>query len=94
MAVMHRFHPEYGEHMICARALLHHMRPLFATPPELKAIAKVQAKLETLGKKQPEKVSGRHIFLSDCYKALSEDQPPGTKLSQEVRLKVFQQHSS
>ena len=34
MAVLHRFHPDYSSTTICARALAHQLRTLFATPPE------------------------------------------------------------
>ena len=93
MAMLHRFHPDYSSSTICARALVHQLRNLFATPPEVKQQARTQTKLDKHDNKCPEKQGGRHAFLADCYASVAAELPAGTKLSNSLRKRVFQTHA-
>ena len=93
MAMLHRFHPDYNSSTICARALVHQLRNLFATPPEAKQKAKTQTQLDKHENKCPEKQGGRHVFLADCYASVAAELPAGTKLSNSLRKRVFQTHA-
>ena len=93
MAMLHRFHPGYSSSTICARALAHQLRNLFATPPEAKQKAKTQTQLDKHENKRPEKQGGRHAFLADCYASVAAELPAGTKLSNSLRKRVFQTHA-
>eukprot|EP00972_Heterocapsa_arctica_P112347 16431257-Heterocapsa_arctica.AAC.1 len=45
-----------------------------------------------MSRQVPERVSGRHMFLSDCYAAVASESPAGGRLSDSMRRKVFQRH--
>jgi hypothetical protein len=92
MSIIHKYHPEYGPAMLCSRSLVHQLRTLFAAPPELLKLAKLQSKLDQMSRQVPERVSGRHMFLTDCYAAVASQSPAGGRLSDSMRRKVFQRH--
>ena len=72
-ALVHRAHRDYGANMIAQRAFLHMTRALItydggrATSLQKRALT---AKLEKLRARQPQKITGRHMFLQHCQRAV------------------------
>ena len=63
-AVLHRYHPEYSVGLLSTRATLHQCRHLFQQPLDDRVAARAAQKLESMKRKAPEKVSGKHAFLA------------------------------
>ena len=93
MAMLHRFHPDYSSSTICARALVHQLGKLFATPPEAKQKARTKTQLDKHDNKCPETQGGRHVFLAGCYAPVAAELPAGAKLSNPLRKRMFQTHA-
>ena len=71
-AVVHKVHRQYGLNMLCQRAMIHMTRGLFPAPAEEAKDQRSQQRLTTLSKKQPQKISGRQVFMKDCMEVASE----------------------
>eukprot|EP00974_Lingulodinium_polyedra_P024829 2401071-Lingulodinium_polyedra.AAC.1 len=69
MAAIRRQHHYYGKEMLCQRAFIHMLRPLFHEPEKPKAQVAFEKALESRRKKQPQKITGRHAFLADLAAA-------------------------
>ncbi|CAK0909364.1 unnamed protein product [Prorocentrum cordatum] len=79
LTLMKRYHPDAGQETLIVRAGVHSMRLLL---PGLNALEKQAAvrreKLARLGRKCPEKITGRHIFLKELVDlAVSKRQARG-----------------
>ena len=71
-ATIHKFHPQLGSKWLARRAFLHQCRCLFQTSAEERRLAQLQAKLNRLLKKQPQRITGRQVFLRDLFHQLQE----------------------
>ena len=91
-AIIHRLHRQYGEETLCRRAMVHMMRCLFATDPTSSAETRVEARRKALAKWQPEKISGRHIFLADCM--AEAKQQAGDEMTKAVGIAVMRKHGA
>ena len=58
MAVLHRFHPDYGALTLLARALIHQCRGFFAALADAEYEERLVRKRKALERKQPDKVHG------------------------------------
>jgi hypothetical protein len=65
-SVIHKAHRFYGVEMLCQRSMIHMMRSLFPTQAEEVASQRLENRLDALGRKQPQKITGRHVFLAEC----------------------------
>ena len=75
VAVMHRTHSEYGADMLSQRAFVHMLRALFADPQaeaEASNMRRINAQLQTAGAKQPQRITGRHVFLADYLDSIKQ----------------------
>lgn len=92
-AVLHRYHPDYGVNMLTARATLHQCRHLFFDPPEVRKEARAAARVDTLSRKDPLKVSGKHVFLAELMQSAKASLPVGAKLPKAVVREVVKRHN-
>jgi hypothetical protein len=92
-AVLHKYHPEYSVAMLATRATLHHGRHFFLQPPEERVLGRADKKLDTLTRKAPEKVSGKHAFLAHLFEEAKEAVPRGAKLPTDTVRRIIAQHS-
>ena len=58
-------HKAYGEDMMRSRAFLLQLRPLLVDDLEHRKVASLQARLEQLDKKRPDRINGRHVLVQD-----------------------------
>ena len=91
MAVVHKLHKEYSAAVLSARSLLHQCRVLFQRPPVDTAARRLRTRFEHLEAARPERITGRHVFLSDCYDAVKEAR--GVEhLGNCMRLDIMKKH--
>jgi hypothetical protein len=87
MALVHRLHRYYSAQQLCQRAFIHAIRALAADPdddPAARSVRALDKKLVQLSRRQPQRITGRHIFLGDCQEALHTH----TSLSKRGKLQV------
>jgi hypothetical protein len=60
---LQRQHPEYESNTLTVRSSLASMSPLFALEPEEKALARAEAKLQSLRRKNPRKIGGKSCYV-------------------------------
>eukprot|EP00972_Heterocapsa_arctica_P089893 13260239-Heterocapsa_arctica.AAC.1 len=79
--------------MLATRATLHHCRHFFLQPPEERVEGRAAKKLDTLTRKVPEKVSGKHAFLAHLMEKAKEGVPSGAKLPRVTVMRIVAEHS-
>ena len=62
-AVLHRLHREYGPETLCSRTMVSFLKLFIGSDPIVKQEEKARKKLSLLGRKQPERASGRSHFV-------------------------------
>ena len=62
-SVLHRLHREYTPEILCSRTMVSFLKLLTGTDPHDKHEEKAKRKLTLLGRKQPERASGRSNFV-------------------------------
>lgn len=92
-AAMHKGHARLGPEQLCARSFLHSLRTLLQPPPPGRD-EQLQAQAESLKRKEPEKVSGRHMFFKELRAQAQSNLPQGEKLSLAVSQALLAQHGS
>ena len=70
-SLFHKFHKQYGNNMLTARAHLFMMRPLLHPNPSLKHAATTNEKIEKINRRLRARISGRHVFLGHFFAARS-----------------------
>jgi hypothetical protein len=65
-SVIHKAHRAYGVDMLCQRSMIHMMRALFPRQDEEVANQRLENRLEAISRKQPQKITGRHVFMAEC----------------------------
>jgi hypothetical protein len=90
-AAIHRAHRFYGRAMLTQRSMLCMLRPLFQKVEVGAALAKVARKVERLQSRQPQKVTGRHLFLRDSLREMP-DGPPAKR--QALGAQIMQAHGA
>ena len=78
MAVLHRQHKTLAGAMLATRAFLHAARPLVDHVPADRAIAKREARIENLKRKNPSKASGYHMFVAEMMELTRRKAGTGT----------------
>ena len=73
--------------------MVHMMRPLFATSAVEEQWSTPQKKANALASKQPQKITGRHVFLAEAMVAASQRSPDG-KLSHKSTKEVMAKHGT
>ena len=89
-SVIHKQHPELHASQLTCRSFLYQFRPLFAQPEEEAVVLQFQKQIDTVLAKQPEKSTGRQLFLQeamDAAKVLWE------RLSNDARIAIMQSHA-
>jgi hypothetical protein len=90
-AAIHRYHPEYSANILPARSQVSTLRRLLPRQStNQKAYCKLLAKQRKLTRKQPSKICGRHIFVSDLCKVVKRRL--GKFASRCVQNKIFEMH--
>eukprot|EP00972_Heterocapsa_arctica_P000701 101952-Heterocapsa_arctica.AAC.1 len=77
--------------MVAQRALVHMARTLLHAPPEEAQAVKLEQQLQALSKRRPERVTGRHVFLSDAMATIKGNEP---QVAQCMGKAVMQRHAS
>lgn len=91
MAVVHKLHRGYTASLLAARSLLHQCRVLFAKLREDTATRRLRARFEKLEAARPERITGRHVFLADCYSAVKKERQI-QQLPNDTRLDIMKRH--
>eukprot|EP00974_Lingulodinium_polyedra_P061083 5891625-Lingulodinium_polyedra.AAC.1 len=78
--------------MLAHRALLHQARHMFKATREEKYLQKLESKLGSLSKRQPQKAVGRHAFLAWLFEQVKA-QHAGAPVSASTKKAIMQQHS-
>ena len=94
IACIKKLHPECTGGVLAARAALHQQRAMFNASEGAKQVAKLEAQLQRQCRKQPEKITGRHVFLSDAFEALRSALPAGKSMTNAARIAVMQRHGA
>ena len=75
-ATIVRAHKQYGRNMLSQRSFIHMMRFMFPNAESVGAgRSRSDARLECLMGMQPQKITGRHVFLADLQAALATAVP-------------------
>ena len=91
LAIQARFHPQLGQVSLIDRASIHQVRPLFTANAENKRLMNLEKQHAKLAQKVPNRVSGRHMFLQDCFAAhRSLEEVP---MSNPLRQLIMQAHA-
>ena len=96
LAVLRRWHPEYGQDTLVARALLVHIcRLLPSMSQEEKQLARLSKQLDKALARSPEKAGGRHQFVSLMFQHLrSRAWTEGAReLPSDVGKVIFKRHA-
>ena len=82
-AVLHKLHREYGPETLCSRTMVAYLKLLTGTDPLVKEVQKARKKLSLLGRKQPERASGRSHFVGAFAHEAKEVTASGRTLTHE-----------
>ena len=86
-----RSHKQMSQERLAMRSYAHSLRALFAKAPVDSIARSLAAKKEKMQKPQPQKVTGRHMFLSNVFVTLQEKL--GRSLQAAEREHLFRTHS-
>lgn len=88
MSKMAQRHKGYSQESLRCRAMLTSMQPLLTPSAEEAAAAELRQKLIRLERRQPNKCSGRHVYMRDLHMrakaALTVEQAQGPKLQKHI----------
>jgi hypothetical protein len=92
-AVIHKFHRGFAADSLCVRGFLHSVRPLFQAASEHveKREKRLDQRIAAIGNRQPHRITGRHVFLSDLLDSLATTVAPEHREQQGKR--VMQKHA-
>ena len=94
-ATIHRVHRQYGANMLSARSMIHMTRALLPGAEEGGVHSRsAEKRLLALSKKQPGKVTGRHLFFADCLAAAQAGLKDGQSLSLQTRHSIMKSHAT
>jgi hypothetical protein len=74
------------------KAMLHMDEPLLQQKPEVKQTETLQARLETLEKRSPSKLGGRHMFVEQLFQVAASWKSNGKWLPADIRLRIMGSH--
>lgn len=86
-------HKQYGSASMTAKAMLHMVKPLLQQSLEHKKIETLQARLRTLEKRSPSKVSGRHIYVRQLFQVAASWKSDGKWLPADHKLQIMGSHA-
>ena len=89
-AIVRKYHPMYSMDMVAQRSFVHMSRALLQASADDSKEARFHKQLKTLSNKNPEKITGRHIFLADCMASATGTDPQAI----QWRKAVMQRHAS
>ena len=93
-AMMHRHHPDMQLDSVQCRSMAYFMRALLTPPPHLAAAQRLRRLAQNLGRCQPAKVSGRHIYLRECMAmARRTSEAHGGSFALGTRQQIMRRHS-
>ena len=85
-------HRMYGENTLRCRALVASVRPLLEVSPEEKRMLSAEQKLRRLARKQPQRISGRHMYVKDLVALASHRKALGRDVGSHVSKMVIKKH--
>ena len=88
-AVLHKLHREYGSATLCSRTMVSLLKLLVGTDPAVLEQQKAKKKLTLLGKKQPEKASGRSHFVGAFATEAKQAMAPDRSLTPEETQAIW-----
>ena len=89
-----RHHPDFHEGSTMSRSTLYMMRSLLSSSEHDVKLAKLEDQMSALDSATPGRISGRHVFLSDCFAVAASLLPfLGQKPSVEARKELMRTHS-
>eukprot|EP00974_Lingulodinium_polyedra_P134167 11228301-Lingulodinium_polyedra.AAC.1 len=94
--LLKKFHPELGKESLVLRSFFHSFRRLLPGPTEgEKVLAAAEAKVQKLLAKEPQKVTGRHMYFKALMSTAEAWRTSGKrKLPADVQRAVMQKHGS
>ena len=91
LALQARFHQQLGQVSLLDRVAMHQVRPLFTATVADKHLMNLEKQHAKFSHKVPNRVSGRHVFLQDCFAAhRSLEESP---MSNPLRQRIMQAHA-
>ena len=92
--IMRKFHPELGQESLMVRSLLHTLRHLMPQASrEGRRLLRAQQALERLRQKNPERLSGRQMYVKDLMSVGKHWQPrPGQVIPDKLQKVIMQRH--
>ena len=90
-AALRRFHRQYGAEMVAKRSMVHMMKPLFAASGVQEQWSTPRKQANALVYKQPQRITGRHVFLAEAMEAASHKSPDG-KIGHNASKEVMAKH--
>jgi hypothetical protein len=85
-------HGQYSSHTMQSRSLLVQAQPLFQDDPDVKAIARLTSRMERLSRRQPQRITGRHMLVKALSGIAKDKQARGGVVSQDTGRRVIKNH--
>ena len=88
-----KHHPEFHQSSMQARSMVYNMRSVVSDESHVVKLHKLQAKLDAVSRMRPRCITGRHIFLADCFSVASSLLGAGDQISPESRKELMRTHT-
>jgi hypothetical protein len=85
-------HKQHGAASMTAKAMLHMVKPLLQQSPEVKQMEAMQSRLETLEKRSPSKIAGRHMFVQQLFQVAASWKSNGKWLPADHKERIMGSH--
>lgn len=85
-------HADYGEGTLSARAMLISMNALVRQDPQATKLLQLQRRLDSLDKRMPEKINGRHIYFKELSAVVREKRQGGQSVPDDFNKKLMNSH--
>lgn len=89
LATVHRVHKRYSLENLCKHAFLRQIRPLFTPTPD--DSAKLQAQMQKLALRSPQKMDGHGLFVGRCITSLKEALPDEVRNGKTFGQQLFKE---
>ena len=90
MSIQSRYHPNLGERVLITRAMVHQMRPVLQSHVVRPLLRRLEADYDKLGKRNPSKITGRHIFFRHLMSKVNSNS--AGKVSDSHKRLVMKHH--
>jgi hypothetical protein len=87
-----KMHREYGRATLMARSMIMQFQPLLRELPEERRLREAEKQYDTLGRKQPQRINGRHLFIKELNMMASQYKSQGKQVPKDVSRQIIKNH--